>query len=66
MKTKYVYVPCDAGGNVNNEFRMYLRLYKHTDEGQILVEQGLSDLIPGWEKKYDATLQIENPYPTLD
>jgi hypothetical protein len=66
MKTQYVYVPCDADGVVNNEFRHYLRLYKIVDEAYILVDQGLADLIPGWEKKYDATIQIENPYPTLD
>ncbi len=66
MKTKYVYVPCDGGGNVNKEFRHYFRLYKHNDKGYFLLEQGLADLIPEWEQRYKATLQGENPYPNLD
>lgn len=66
MSNNYVYVPCDGGAIANQEFRHYFRLYKITNKVYKLVEQGLADLIPGWEKRYAATMQTENPYPNLD
>lgn len=64
---KYFYVPCDGGGVVNNDFRLYFRLYVQ-EEGGIpkLVEQGLVNLLEGWQSKYKATLSHTNPYPEYD
>ena len=66
MKNKYFYVACDAGDPVNPEFRHYFRLYKKDGERPILVEQGLAPKIDEWEKSYDASFEITNPYPNLD
>jgi hypothetical protein len=63
---KYYYVACDGGINVNEEYRHYFRLYKETDNGPILVEQGLKDLVEEWGKKYKAELSLTDPYPNLN
>lgn len=67
-KKEYYYVPCDGGLNVNSEFRHYLRLYSDCGDGKpILVDQGVADKIPEWEKSYPGVhISIENPYPRLD
>lgn len=66
MKNTYYAVACDGGTNVNVTYRHYFRLYKKTVNGPILVDQGLSDLLSEWKRKYDATLVETNPYPHLD
>lgn len=68
MKTKdtYFYVACDGGLNVNETHRHYFRLYKDNENGPLLVDQGLANKVSSWVEKYDATLNMENPYPNLD
>jgi hypothetical protein len=67
MNSDYFYVPCDAGGNVNKDYRFYFRLYRKNVDGKPrLVDQGLEDKLDGWKTKFNADIQTENPYPTLD
>jgi hypothetical protein len=67
MKDEYYYVACDGGKMVNKEYRHYFRLYnKKQDQSPILVDQGLPNKIPLWEKEFSAILEYENPYPNLD
>lgn len=63
---KHFYVACEAA-NTNPGFEHYFRLYVQKN-GDIpkLLEQGLPELIDGWESKYGATFQVENPYPEFD
>ena len=67
MKTNYYYVACEAREKqCNDEYRHYFRLYKDDGGKSILVDQGLSAKIEGWEAEYNATLSTSNPYPNLD
>ena len=64
---KYYYVYCESRDSATNpDFKHYVRLYKEEAGKAILVDQGLTNLISDWEKKYDATLSDVNPYPHLD
>lgn len=67
MQNNYYYVACDGGINVKEKYRHYFRLYKRNPDGvSRLVDQGLSEKISDWENKYQAALELENPYPLLD
>ena len=64
---KYFYVPCESTSATNPGFEQYFRLYvQKDDEAPILFLQGGVELTDGWKSKYNADLQIENPYPHLD
>lgn len=65
---KYYYCACAAplSQKVNEAYRHYFRLYKENAGKAILVEQGLAEKIPSWEKRFNAELNFNNPYPDHD
>tara|TARA_R110002167_G_scaffold98020_1_gene258217 strand:- start:2671 stop:2883 length:213 start_codon:yes stop_codon:yes gene_type:complete len=70
MKKEYYYCHCDGdpreSGNCNVEFRLYVRLYDNSGDKPRLVDQGKISKIVEWENKYNATLNMDNPYLELD
>lgn len=66
-KKSYFYVAClSRADNTKPEFKHYFRLYQNTETGAVLVDQGLYEKVSGWEKKYNAVMSYDNPYPLLD